>query len=198
MKIGPLSVALDASLLQFYHRGVFNPPFCDPKSLDHGESFIMKTFDCFNSGLFNEWRLVYSYIHCNISSSYAYPRKELFFAKWIPGKCVKHISVWRDTASPILGISLEGSLTLTSLHGYVVRGSSNAVVLWWAARKLTTITKISVNPRSDEKTKWIVLWLAGKVSTLSLSCRFIISCSKKPFWNDKVCSWRKVWRLSSH
>ncbi|XP_064599468.1 cysteine proteinase 1-like [Liolophura sinensis] len=35
MKIGPLSVALDATLLQFYHRGVFNPPFCDPKSLDH-------------------------------------------------------------------------------------------------------------------------------------------------------------------
>ncbi|XP_035679889.1 cysteine proteinase 1-like [Branchiostoma floridae] len=35
MKIGPLSVALNAVLLQFYHRGVFEPHFCDPKSLDH-------------------------------------------------------------------------------------------------------------------------------------------------------------------
>jgi cathepsin F len=35
MAIGPLSVALNAELLQFYHKGVFNPIFCNPKSLDH-------------------------------------------------------------------------------------------------------------------------------------------------------------------
>lgn len=36
MKIGPLSVALNAELLQFYHRGVFEPHhFCNPKKLDH-------------------------------------------------------------------------------------------------------------------------------------------------------------------
>jgi len=34
---GPLSVALNAQLLQFYKSGIFNPwnMFCDPKSLDH-------------------------------------------------------------------------------------------------------------------------------------------------------------------
>ncbi|CAH1774055.1 unnamed protein product [Owenia fusiformis] len=37
VKTGPLSVALHAELLQFYHKGVFDPPkeLCDPKNLDH-------------------------------------------------------------------------------------------------------------------------------------------------------------------
>ena len=44
MTIGPLSVALDAELLQFYHKGVFNPIFCSKTSLDHGTDFFMNTF----------------------------------------------------------------------------------------------------------------------------------------------------------
>lgn len=35
MAIGPFSVALDAELLQFYRKGVFNPIFCSKTSLDH-------------------------------------------------------------------------------------------------------------------------------------------------------------------
>lgn len=35
MNVGPLSVALNAELLQFYHRGVFDPISCDPTALDH-------------------------------------------------------------------------------------------------------------------------------------------------------------------
>jgi len=35
MTTGPLSVALNAELLQFYHKGVFNPLMCNPKNLDH-------------------------------------------------------------------------------------------------------------------------------------------------------------------
>ncbi|KAJ8320141.1 hypothetical protein KUTeg_001728 [Tegillarca granosa] len=35
MELGPLSVALDATLLQFYHHGVFEPFLCNPKNLDH-------------------------------------------------------------------------------------------------------------------------------------------------------------------
>ncbi|CAM4941161.1 unnamed protein product [Rotaria socialis] len=35
MNTGPLSVALDAEMLQFYHKGIFNPVFCNPKNLDH-------------------------------------------------------------------------------------------------------------------------------------------------------------------
>ncbi|CAF1203654.1 unnamed protein product [Rotaria sordida] len=35
MNTGPLSVALNAELLQFYHKGIFNPVFCNPKNLDH-------------------------------------------------------------------------------------------------------------------------------------------------------------------
>ena len=34
---GPLSIAIDASTLQFYRRGVWDPIFCDPKALDHGK-----------------------------------------------------------------------------------------------------------------------------------------------------------------
>lgn len=33
--LGPLSVALNAELLQFYHKGIFDPHFCDPTALDH-------------------------------------------------------------------------------------------------------------------------------------------------------------------
>jgi cathepsin F len=36
MAYGPLSVALNAELLQFYRKGIFDPFFCDPKNLDHG------------------------------------------------------------------------------------------------------------------------------------------------------------------
>ncbi|KAL5007059.1 hypothetical protein ScPMuIL_015865 [Solemya velum] len=35
MKLGPLSIALNAALLQFYHSGIFDPPICDPQDLDH-------------------------------------------------------------------------------------------------------------------------------------------------------------------
>ncbi|KAK3586760.1 hypothetical protein CHS0354_023488 [Potamilus streckersoni] len=35
IKYGPLSVALDARLLQFYHRGVFKSRLCSKASLDH-------------------------------------------------------------------------------------------------------------------------------------------------------------------
>lgn len=35
LQVGPLSVALNAELLQFYHRGVFDPISCDPTNLDH-------------------------------------------------------------------------------------------------------------------------------------------------------------------
>ncbi|XP_069111888.1 cathepsin L-like [Argopecten irradians] len=35
MQIGPLSVAMDAELLQFYHRGVFSSYFCSKTKLDH-------------------------------------------------------------------------------------------------------------------------------------------------------------------
>lgn len=37
MQIGPLSIALNAALLQFYHKGVFEPRHCDPANLDHGK-----------------------------------------------------------------------------------------------------------------------------------------------------------------
>jgi len=35
--VGPLSVALNASSLQFYKSGIYNPwdIFCNPKDLDH-------------------------------------------------------------------------------------------------------------------------------------------------------------------
>jgi cathepsin F len=35
MNFGPLSIALNAELLQFYHKGIFNPFVCDPTNLDH-------------------------------------------------------------------------------------------------------------------------------------------------------------------
>ncbi|XP_071110333.1 cysteine proteinase 1-like [Haliotis cracherodii] len=35
VKYGPLSVAMDASRLQFYHRGVYNPIDCSKTALDH-------------------------------------------------------------------------------------------------------------------------------------------------------------------
>ncbi|XP_052267506.1 cathepsin L-like isoform X2 [Dreissena polymorpha] len=35
MEIGPLSVAMDATMLQFYKKGVFNPVFCSKTALDH-------------------------------------------------------------------------------------------------------------------------------------------------------------------
>lgn len=36
MSTGPLSVALDATMLQFYHKGVFNPIFgCSKTHLNH-------------------------------------------------------------------------------------------------------------------------------------------------------------------
>ena len=33
---GPLSVLINAELLQFHHSGVWDPPGCDPTALDHG------------------------------------------------------------------------------------------------------------------------------------------------------------------
>jgi cathepsin F len=35
MSIGPLSIALDATLLQFYHKGIFNPITCSKTHLNH-------------------------------------------------------------------------------------------------------------------------------------------------------------------
>ena len=35
MNVGPLSVALNAGLLQFYHKGIFDPITCNPKKLNH-------------------------------------------------------------------------------------------------------------------------------------------------------------------
>lgn len=37
VKVGPLSVAINAALLQFYWGGIFDPYdyFCDPEALDH-------------------------------------------------------------------------------------------------------------------------------------------------------------------
>ncbi|CAF3296494.1 unnamed protein product [Rotaria sp. Silwood2] len=35
MMTGPLSAALNAEQLQFYHEGIFNPPVCNPKTLNH-------------------------------------------------------------------------------------------------------------------------------------------------------------------
>jgi cathepsin F len=35
MIVGPLSVALNAVKLQFYHKGIFEPLECDPTALDH-------------------------------------------------------------------------------------------------------------------------------------------------------------------
>jgi hypothetical protein len=34
VKYGPLSIALNASWLQFYFKGIFNPPFCSDQ-LNH-------------------------------------------------------------------------------------------------------------------------------------------------------------------
>ncbi len=35
MNYGPMSVALNAELLQFYHKGVFDPIMCDKTALNH-------------------------------------------------------------------------------------------------------------------------------------------------------------------
>ncbi|CAF1240174.1 unnamed protein product [Rotaria magnacalcarata] len=35
MIAGPLSTALNAEQLQFYHEGIFDPPVCNPKTLNH-------------------------------------------------------------------------------------------------------------------------------------------------------------------
>ena len=40
MQQGPLSVLLNAELLQFYHSGVWDPPGCDGSNLDHGELIV--------------------------------------------------------------------------------------------------------------------------------------------------------------
>ena len=35
MNQGPLSVAMNAEKLSFYHKGIYEPTFCDPTNLDH-------------------------------------------------------------------------------------------------------------------------------------------------------------------
>ena len=35
MNVGPLSIAMNAETLSFYHRGIYDPIFCDPTNLDH-------------------------------------------------------------------------------------------------------------------------------------------------------------------
>ena len=37
MNIGPLSIALDATLLQFYSKGVYDPLFCSKTHMNHGK-----------------------------------------------------------------------------------------------------------------------------------------------------------------
>ena len=34
--LGPLSILIDASNLQFYHSGIWNPAFCSKTETDHG------------------------------------------------------------------------------------------------------------------------------------------------------------------
>lgn len=61
MNIGPLSVALDATLLQFYHKGVFDPLFCSKSNLDHAVLLVGfgKEKDLFSTKLYwkvkNSW-----------------------------------------------------------------------------------------------------------------------------------------------
>lgn len=39
---GPLSVCINAVLLQFYHSGVWDPIVkCDPSGLDHGTHYLL-------------------------------------------------------------------------------------------------------------------------------------------------------------
>ena len=38
---GPLSVLMNAVELQFYMRGIYNPLFCDPSYLDHGQCYVL-------------------------------------------------------------------------------------------------------------------------------------------------------------
>ena len=45
VKRGPLSVVFDASMLQFYHSGVWDPWVCSKTSLDHGVFVCL--FVCF-------------------------------------------------------------------------------------------------------------------------------------------------------
>lgn len=52
MNYGPLSIALNAELLQFYHHGVFDPYFCDPKNLDH--AVLLVGFGVENSKIFGQ------------------------------------------------------------------------------------------------------------------------------------------------
>lgn len=41
LKQGPLSVLINAELLQFYHSGVWDPFIkCDPQGLDHGNTIM--------------------------------------------------------------------------------------------------------------------------------------------------------------
>ena len=37
---GPLSILMNAAELQFYRRGIHDPIFCDPSSLDHGQQSL--------------------------------------------------------------------------------------------------------------------------------------------------------------
>jgi len=54
---GPLSVLINAMILQFYHKGVWDPLFaCSPSDLDHG-----KLHNCLMSGL------MLSFTSCSVS-----------------------------------------------------------------------------------------------------------------------------------
>ena len=60
MTIGPLSVALDAELLQFYKKGVFKPIFCSKTALDHGnlkQGIVFQVSNFFKSVHINSWTL---------------------------------------------------------------------------------------------------------------------------------------------
>ena len=61
---GPLSVLLNAELLQFYHSGVYDPIFCDPSALDHA---VLLVGYGVSSGLFGKkpyWLVKVVYVHC--------------------------------------------------------------------------------------------------------------------------------------
>ena len=76
---GPLSIAINAELLQFYKFGVWNPPGCKTTNLDHGTTFF--SFSCAYSTLLTLGRtvtvVVLSFVHSICPSRYREQRSLL-------------------------------------------------------------------------------------------------------------------------